>query len=345
MPAAADPDLALKLAKTVADLYGQATADLLRLVAARLARGIDQPGWAERKLAETLRLRDEAQAVVDQLAVAGPEAAEVAVRAGWAAGQRAGAAEVSGALAPATHTRAVDALVRETVTSLEHAHTRILRSTVDAYRTVVAQSSATVLTGTSTRLQSTQRALNQFADKGVTGFVDRTGRRWAIDSYAEMSTRTAVGRAQVAGTLDRFEADGRDLVIVSNAAQECEVCRPWEGRVLSISGNTKGYPTVKQAQAAGLQHANCRHRLAAYVPGLTKPMRDTADPEGDKARQQQRYLERGVRTWKQRAAAALDDDTRKACDRKAREWQKRLREHVDTNDLQRRPERERLGAR
>ena len=47
MPAGADPDLALRLAKALVDLYAQAEADLLDAVARRVARGIDQPGWAE----------------------------------------------------------------------------------------------------------------------------------------------------------------------------------------------------------------------------------------------------------------------------------------------------------
>ena len=53
-----DPDLPARLAKAIADTYAEAGADLLRIVAARLARGIDEPGWAEAKLAEVLRLRD-----------------------------------------------------------------------------------------------------------------------------------------------------------------------------------------------------------------------------------------------------------------------------------------------
>lgn len=359
MPAEADPDLALRTAKTVADIYGQAVADLLKLVASRLARGIDEPGWAERKLTDMVGLRTEAADVVARLQVFGPEAINLAVERGYEVGARAGAAEVAVKLAPATNTLAVQALAAETVAAITDTHGGILRQIDDIYRQVVAETAAQTVTGARTRLAAAQNALNHFADRGIVTFRDTAGRRWALESYAEMATRTAVGRAQVAGTLDRFTDAGRDLVIVSDAPQECKACRPWEGKVLSISGATERGTrvtggdgarftvagSVAQAQRAGLQHPNCRHRLGAFVPGLTGRMADTEDPSGDRARQEQRRLERGVRHWKQRAAAALDDDARKASERKAKEWQRRLADHVQANDLQRRRERERLGPR
>ena len=345
MPAQADPDLALRLAQAVADLYGTATEQLLRIVAGRLARGIESPGWAEAKLAEVTGLRNEARRVVEALQVAAPDVVQAAIEGGWEAGIRAAQADVTGTLTPRTNNAAVRRLVDETVTQLADAHTQILRSTVDMYRQVIAQASALPVSGAGTRRQAAQQAFDRLVDQGLTGFIDKQGRRWGLDTYTEMATRTATGRAQVAGTLDRFQADGRDLVIVSDAPQECKACRPWEGRVLSISGADPKYPSLQAAQRAGLLHANCRHRLGAYIPGVTKRLTDTADPEGDRLRREQRRLERGVRQWKQRAAAALDDDTRRQHERRARDWQARLREHVTANDLKRLPQRERLGAR
>lgn len=344
MPAAASPDLALELAKEVSEIYGQAVDDMLRIVAGRLARGIDQPGWATRKLVEISQLRDEARAVVERLEVLGPTAVQTAVDAAWLAGgvDAAGDLGLTGTLSPRTHTRAVQALARETVNAVQGTHRQILRSVSDIYRSVVAEASG-VLTGTQTRRQVAQRVLDRFADRGITGFVDKAGRNWGLQSYTEMATRTAAGRAQVAGTLDRFTEAGRDLVIVSDAPAECRLCRPHEGRVFSISGATPGYPSL--GSATGLFHANCRHSASLFTPGLTKPMTHTADPEGDANRQEQRRLERGVRGWKQRGSVALSPEAKRMADAHAREWQSRLRSHVAANDLKRLPARERLGAR
>lgn len=356
MPAGADSELALRLAKALVDLYAQAEADLLDAVARRVARGIDRPGWAEAKLAEITALRAEAEARLAQLQAD----LEPTVRALIGDAHAAGVAQADADLRTIgvdvgfgrTNTAVVDTYVRQAVTNLEGTHLRIFRATMDAYRDAVVSDAGQVAAGTATRRQASQAVLDRLANQGITGFVDRAGRNWQLDTYAEMTARTAAGRAQVQGALDRYQAAGRDLVIVSDAPQECPVCRPWEGRVLSISGATTGdvgggmtvAGTVAEAVAAGLQHANCRHRLGLYVPGLTRPMHGTADPEGDSNRQQQRYLERGVRRWKRRELVALDDQTAAAARGHVRQWQGRLRDHVDTHDLKRLAYRERVGV-
>lgn len=328
----ADPDLALTMAQGVVDSYATASQSLLETIARRLAVGLDAPDWASRKLLETDRLRLEAQSVVDQLAAGTPDLVATTLADAYTEGAGGQVLAEFGR----TSEQAVEALARETATAIVGTHGQIVRSSMDAYRAVIAEATApSIVAGATSRRQAAQRALDRFADRGVTGFVDRSGRGWNLDSYVEMATRTATGRAQVAGGLDRIAAGGRDLVIVSDAPQECKVCRPWEGKVLSISGDTPGYPTVAQAQAAGLQHANCRHRLGAYVPGLTLPMRNTADPAGDDARQEQRRLERGVRQWKRREAAAMDPDAARKARAHRLQWQGRLEQHVGDHDLKR----------
>lgn len=349
------PEYVEQVAKTVADLYGDATADMIRTVARRLARGIDGDGWAEAKLVELLQLRADAQAIVAQLTETMPTAVTDAIETAAAKGRTVAATELklSAPITTRVNTAAIEALARETVDRLAVTHLQILRGTLDAYSSVVAEVSAPgVVTGTSTRRQAAQRALDRWAEYGVTGFRDRAGRNWAIESYAEMTTRTASGRAMVQGSLDTYVADGRNFVMVSDAPQECKACRPWEGKVLSIDGTGVGttvggfrvVASVREATADGLLHANCRHRLSPVVPGLTRAMHGTADPEGDRARQEQRRLERGIRQWKRREAAALDDVTAAKAKAKVREWQGKLREHVTENDLKRLPYRERAGG-
>lgn len=313
--AAASPDLALELAKATADLYAQAVDELIAIVARRARAGSSSPdGWAERKLAETRRLADDARSVVDRLATAAPGVVETAVRTAYAFG--ADGVSLGGA-GIATHTRAVDQLVRETVEQVASTHGQILRSTVDAYRGVVADTSALVTTGTWTTKDAVAASLQRFADRGITGFVDSAGRQWRLDRYAAMAVRTATGRAQVAGTLDRLVSDGRDLVIVSDHSGTCAVCAPWEAKVLSITGATAGHVvdgdgasvaiagTVAEAQAAGLQHPNCRHALTAFVPGLTTaPDPVGPDPAGDAARRRRVAEDEAARRASRRSAAA-----------------------------------------
>lgn len=84
--------------------------------------------------------------------------------------------------------------------------------------------------------------------------------------------------------------------------------------------------TLSEAIAGGLFHPNCRHSITAYVPGLTpKRKKKTADPEGDKERQQQNYYKRMVDKWKKREAIAITDEEKKYCKGKIREWRKKLK--------------------
>ena len=347
MPASPDPDLPVRAAKECVELYARAADQILATVARRLARGITSPGWSEAKLIETGALRNEAQAVLDQLQADTPATVEQGLTTAYEQGARDAAKDLADLTPPVprlTNERAVRALVQEATSALQGTHMRILRSTLDVYRSAVWEAgTSSVVTGMRTRRQAAQQVLDRFANHGVTGFVDRAGRAWTLESYAEMAVRTSAGRAQVSGTLDRFTAAGRDLVIVSDAPEECQVCRPWEGRVLSITGTDQRYPSVGAATSAGLFHANCRHALGAYIEGVTRRFTNTADPEGDAARQEQRRLERGIRGWKRREAVALDDVAAQRARAKQREWQARLRQHVDEHDRKRLRYREKTG--
>lgn len=347
MPATPDPDLTVRAAKETVELYARAADQILATVARRLARGITEPGWSAQKLIETAALRNEAQAVLDQLLADTPDAVQAGMVTAYEQGARDAAKDLADLTPPVprlTNERAVRALVQEATSALQGTHMRILRSTLDVYRSAVWEAgTSSVVTGVRTRRQAAQQVLDRFANQGVTGFVDRAGRSWELTSYAEMAVRTSAGRAQVSGTLDRFTAAGRDLVIVSDAPGECEVCRDWEGRVLSISGGTPGYPTVAAATAGGLFHASCRHSLGLWVPGVSREMGRTADPEGDAARQEQRRLERGVRQWRRREVVALDDDARRKAQAKAKEWRARLDQHVKATGGKRQRAREQVG--
>jgi len=218
----------------------------------------------------------------------------------------------------------------------------------------VAKASGQVLLGTQTRREAAQSALNVFARRGVVGFVDKSGRGWDMASYVEMAVRSSTAHAAVAAHSDRLQTYGMDLVIVSNAPQECKLCRPFEGKVLSLSGDTKGaisasggvrvYASMADAVSRGLYHSNCRHSQSLYQPGITKAPTNTADPQGDADRQRLRYLERQVRASKRVQAAALDPAAAKAAGVQVRLRQAQIRDHVANTTAKRQPAREGLGA-
>lgn len=322
-------------AEAVRAIYSRAEVTMLERVRRRLMAGIEEPGWAERKLAEIHYLNREIGNVVGDLQAYEPEVERMIEQAYDQGARRAGeelvkANVLSPDIVPTAVKSSLKMLVRETVSCLAATHTRILRTAEDAYRSVISDAAAQSLAGVYTRRQATQAALDRWADLGVTGFVDSKGRNWGLSEYAEMATRTGIGNAQVAGHLERLSEFGHDLVIIPGHWESCPLCAVWEGKVLSAFGATPGYPTLEEAKAQGLRHPNCAHYPQAYVPGMTReiPQDQKARPDLYKERQAQRYNERQIRRWKRRAAVAGDDRERAKCEAKVQAWQGRQREFV-----------------
>ncbi|MFF5582711.1 phage minor capsid protein [Streptomyces hygroscopicus] len=366
------PGMVEDLAATTRDLYAGAEERLLGIIARQLAAGLDAPGWIEAKLAAVQQVTRGAQAVVDELGKAVSLDVFDAVAEAYNVGHRAAVAELGALSDGARHlvddrlpqAQAVDRLAQEAVDVVTATHRSILRASVDTYRAVVSSVAATPLLGTGTRRQATQDAMRRFADAGIRSFVDQAGRRWQLTSYAEMAVRTATGRAATEAHMRTLAEHGVDLVVVSDAPRECPLCAPWEGKVLSIGG-PKGARTVEvehateddrmvnvrvagsldEARARGLQHPNCRHSVSAYTPGLTRIEQATSDPDGYAAGQRQREIERGIRKWKRREAAAVTPEAQRAARAKVREWQGTMRDHLAAHpDLRRNRTREQHGA-
>lgn len=99
-------------------------------------------------------------------------------------------------------------------------------------------------------------------DPASTTFVDRAGRTWDTETYLMMNIRTNSMKVFNESIQAQVVEGGDDLVrVTSGGDPECRLCFPWEGRILSVTGRTKGLPTVEQAKAAGLFHPNCTHHL------------------------------------------------------------------------------------
>ncbi|WP_329148799.1 phage minor capsid protein [Streptomyces sp. NBC_01456] len=366
------PGMVEPLADRTRDLYAAAEVRLLGIIARQLADGLDAPGWAERKLAAIQQLRRASQGVVDELGKAVTLDVFDVVAEAYNEGHRAAVAEI-GALSDTAralvddvtpNAQAVDRLAQETVDRVTSTHRSILRAVLDGFRRIIAEVTATPLLGTGTRRQATQDAMRRFADAGIRAFVDKAGRRWQLTSYAEMAVRTSVARAATEAHMRTLSDAGIELVIVSDAPRECPLCRPWEGKVLTIEGPT-GERTVEvehaiddgrmipvqvsgtldEARLTGFQHPNCRHSVSAYTPGLTRVEDATSDPAGYEAGQRQREIERHIRKYKKREAAAITPEAQRAARLKVRQWQGAMRDHLTAHpDLRRLRHREQPGA-
>ncbi|MGI9157110.1 MAG: phage minor capsid protein [Marmoricola sp.] len=310
--------------------------------------GLPDPIWEANRRAALAQLR--AQLVVD---VRAPRAAV-------AGGVRDGLNATAGITAGATDASpAVATIASETVQRLDGMWPTVIHGLDQNGARALSDVLRGVRDGDLTRVQATHEAVDRMARTGVTGFVDKAGRRWEASSYAEMSVRTGVTDAHTAGTVAGAQRRGTDLVMVSDAPRECERCRPWEGKLLSIGGlalgttpvDADGTPavvagTLDEAKAAGFMHSNCRHRTYAFVPGQTLLRKGVPDRAAYEASQRQRGLERRLRAAQTRAQALSRADPRSplavAARARATDLRRQIKQLVDDNPtLQRRTDRER----
>jgi hypothetical protein len=373
-----DPDKIADISKETVGLYRAAEQAILIDVTKRLAKGMDAPDWAVRRLGALSTLRGTVQAILDLVLNALATSIRSTLAAAWRLGAGAALLDLPAQLLPRNsdtvnarqraraevpRARLIENLAQALVVDVGAKHSNIVRDVADAYRKVIAEATAVSIAGGMTRRQASQHAYQKLIDQGLTGFVDKSGRRWRLSSYVEMAVRTVTQRAAIQGQVDKQLAMGQPFGIVSDHVQECEICRPFENRILRLDDGPTGRievihqltkqpttitvaATVEQARARGLWHPGCRHGMTVYIPGVTKKLaKETADPEGDAARQRQRAIERQIRHWKERRIGALDPVAEKQAGAKVRAWQKALRDHLAANPkLKRLTYREQIGA-
>ena len=259
--------------------------------------------------------------------------------------------------------RAVEQATAVLAEGMERAAYETAVRTAGRYEAIVREVARAQFAGEANALQVQQRALNEWARKGLPAFTDKAGRTWSNQAYSEMLTRTVTQRAYRDAAHATLVAEGYDLVIVSSHRNPAPMCQPYERKVLSLSGRSRGIvqipsaltgemvnvevtASMAEAESQGYHHPSCRHVESAFVPDVTRPGGTEPNPEGYEATQQQRYYERKIREWKRRAAVAEGEQADYAT-AKVREWQAKTREHVRVHGLDRRYYREtpRVGTR
>jgi len=114
---------------------------------------------------------------------------------------------------------------------------------------------------------------NKIAGELKQGFIalkDKAGKNWKIDTYADMLAQTKMTESTNQGLQNQLLEEDYDLVQVTSHGTKCDLCGPWEGEILSISGNSKEYKSVDEAEGAGLFHPRCQHRLVPYHESFAK---------------------------------------------------------------------------
>ncbi|NKY60362.1 phage minor capsid protein [Nocardia flavorosea] len=296
----------------VTRLYRRLERRLLERLAMAVAPGVGHAVvWAMRLLARLPRFRRNVERDVAETDRDMAPAVRAAVLGAWRDGVAAARHDIPGA--PRADEGPVERLIDEAVDTVRRTHAHVPTVLDGAYRAVVDEAvRAERDRGNTDRARVVQRALDAFARRGITGFVDARGRRWDLVSYVEMAVRSAITRAEVDAYCAQVAAAGHDLIVVSDVAGSCPLCSPFEGQVLSISGATVGaiareatsgrtvtvtvWGSVAEARARGLWHPNCRHVASVWTPDDPAPPRAVRVPDSVRAeRRRARALARRER--------------------------------------------------
>ena len=164
----------------------------------------------------------------------------------------------------AVHQQAVKVLAENAYGRFEIVDQVIGRRVNDVYRSIALENVTGQVVGYQTWQQTAKRIRADMAERGITGFVDAAGKRWNMESYAEMLARTVPRAAMIEGTKNRLLEHGHDLAEIIGGVGEntCETCEAWDGRIVSLTGKTSGYPTLDEARDAGVFHPMCSHGIA-----------------------------------------------------------------------------------
>lgn len=171
------------------------------------------------------------------------------------------------------HKDAIAALVSSTQESFAESIQGVYRSSSrflnDAVKTQMSEQMALgKLKGEALRTIRNNVA-GKLREEGLSAITDKAGREWSLDRYAEMLIRTKSVEARNTGVVNRMIENEYDLAQVSAHGAD-DACADWEGVIISVRGVTDGYPTLDEAESAGLFHPRCRHAINTLIPELAK---------------------------------------------------------------------------
>lgn len=275
-----DPQSTRGLEARAVEIYGRAELYLIRVIRDAIIKAGEAPTWAE---AQLLAIRQERGRIQGMAAALEKQSINLwleTIDAAYASGVIAAETELASIpesakgffnAAPGStvvNDVAVLALASESVGAMSQLHQNILRATDDIWRRITAEAAGYTVSGVMTPQQAAQRAFTRMSRDGLGFFTDKAGRKWGLDTYAEMAVRTATNRALRAGHSDTMVEHGVDLVVVSSHPNPAPQCAPYERKVLSLTGRFSAGThrigdsivgvagTMAEAEADGLHHPN-----------------------------------------------------------------------------------------
>jgi len=165
------------------------------------------------------------------------------------------------------HLAAVKKLVNNTMTDIRKSITRAKADAKVKISRVVERVredlSKGLIKGTLNKVMS-RRLTKMFVEEGITGFVTSDNKNIRVEKYAATVVRTKLREANTQGNVNRYKEADVNLVKISSHHPSCGKCARYAGKVVSLTGEHKGFMSVKDIPLPPF-HPNCRHTTAPYV--------------------------------------------------------------------------------
>lgn len=109
------------------------------------------------------------------------------------------------------------------------------------------------------------KSVEQYIRSKIGGgnLIEINGRMYDVKKHSMLIARTELRKTQTAGIKSANNEFGNDLVEISDHGTTTEICKPYEGRVFSVSGGDPDYPYLDIDPPF---HPNCMH----YATPTTK---------------------------------------------------------------------------
>lgn len=226
----------------------------------------------------------------------------------------------------------------------------MLENSGNVYVETLNRASLQVVTGAMSGREALAAAVREWSETGIPSIVDKAGRQWSTEAYANMVIRSNTRRVTTDVSLQRAKEFGADLVEISSHAGARPLCAPYQGKIFSITGTHPVYPplsSTSMGDPAGLFGINCGHNQYPFFEGLSRQTYAPYDQaENDRVYQEsqkQRGMERGIRAAKRELEvfrALKDPKAVSMAEAKLRGRQEALRSFTDEIGRTRRPARE-----
>ncbi|MGE8057369.1 phage minor capsid protein [Bacillus mycoides] len=246
----------------------------------------------------------------------------------------------------------LNAYVNQALSTLNLVNTTMLKHSQQMYLDVLNTTVGKMLAGTITQQQAVRQTIAEWSNKGIPGFVDKSGRKWSAEAYVNTVCRSTSNNVANEMQDERMKDYGVDLVETSSHMGARPKCAPYQGRIFSMSGKSKKYPawsTTSYGDPAGILGVNCRHIKYPYIEGMStqrnKPQDYAENDRVYKESQKQRSLERDIKKAKREVRLLEeigDKEGVKLAKQKVAQRQANMREFITATGRTRRPEREKI---